>query len=97
MTIASLCVCFGQLCWKLSADSDLFYLLCGFALYGLGAIIMIFAYRFGSLSVLQPVLSLSYIISLLIGYYILHEELSMLNILGVFVIVIGVVLVAAGD
>lgn len=97
MVVSSLLACFGQLLWKLSVKGDIWELLLGFALYGLGAIVMIVAYKFGSLSVLQPVLSVNYILSILIGYFILGEQLSLVNVLGVVAVVSGVVLIAGGD
>lgn len=97
MLVSSLMACFGQLLWKISTQGELLYLFCGFLLYGLGAIVMMVAYRYGSLSVLQPVLSINYVLSLLIGYFILDENISYLNILGVIVIILGVILIAGGD
>ena len=97
MLVSSVMACLGQLLWKMSTQGELLYLLCGFLLYGLGAIIMMVAYRYGSLSVLQPILSVNYVLSLLIGYFILDENISYLNILGVIVIILGVILIAGGD
>lgn len=97
MVLSSIVVCLGQLLWKLGANGDLLMLAEGFALYGIGALIMIIAYRFGSLSVLQPILSLNYVISLLVGYFFLNESVSLYNILGVIVIISGVYLIATGD
>ena len=57
MLVSSICVCVGQLLWKLSAMQGLIFMLAGFAFYGAGALIMIIAYKFGKLSVLQPMLS----------------------------------------
>ena len=56
MLISSLCVCIGQLFWKLYASGSILFLILGFAFYGVGALIMIYAYKFGNLSVLQPML-----------------------------------------
>ena len=58
---------------------------------------MITAYKFGSLSVLQPILSLNYVISLFVGYYFLDESVSIQNLLGVIIIILGVYLIATGD
>ena len=58
---------------------------------------MITAYKFGSLSVLQPILSLNYVISLFVGYYFLNESVSIQNLLGVIIIILGVYLIATGD
>lgn len=97
MILSSICVCFGQLLWKLSNDYGLIYLLGGFVLYGIGAIIMVVAYRYGSLSVLQPVLSLNYVISIIIGVAILKEDFSLVKLVGIIIIIFGVVLIAGGD
>lgn len=96
MVLSSLFVCIGQLFWKLSLGSNIIYLLIGFILYGCGALIMIYAYRFGKLSVLQPVLSINYVFTLLLGYFVLHEAMSLLKFSGIIIIIIGVILIG-GD
>lgn len=96
MLISAMCVCFGQLFWKLSSDGLLF-MVWGFFLYGLGAIIMIIAYKHGSLSVLQPVLSVNYIISLFLGYKILGEAITVYKIIGTFLIITGMCFICSGD
>jgi len=58
---------------------------------------MMAAYRFGSLSVLQPILSINYVLSCLIGYFWLGEHLAVVNVLGVAAVFIGVILIAEGD
>ena len=98
MICSSVLACFGQLLWKLAVDGNLLLsLLMGFILYGIGAIVMIVAYKFGSLSVLQPILSVNYILSVLLGYFVLGEQLTMVNIAGVIAVFIGVVLIARGE
>ncbi len=97
MLASACCVCFGQLLWKLSADGELLMLLFGFILYGMGALIMLIAYKFGKVSVLQPILATSYIISIILAHFVLGEDISLLNIAGVLLIMLGVVLVAGGD
>lgn len=97
MLISSICVCIGQLFWKLAADGSLFLLFVGFALYGIGAIIMVVAYKFGELSVLQPMLSLNYIISVFLAAVVLRESLTVLKLVGVLIIITGVVMIAGGE
>lgn len=97
MTISSLFVCFGQLCWKLYTTNGFLLLILGFILYGIGALIMLRAYRYGSLSVLQPMLSVNYIISIFIGYFILSEKISFNKIVGILLIVIGLIFISTGD
>lgn len=98
MLLSSLCVCLGQLFWKLAAtDANLLFLAIGFCLYGMGAMIMIVAYRFGSLSVLQPMLSMNYVLTILLASWILHESFSWLKLIGITLITIGVILIGGGD
>lgn len=96
MLLSSICVCIGQLLWKLSTSGNIILLL-GFFFYGIGALIMIVAYRFGELSVLQPMLSLNYILSIFLAVIILKEEITILKVIGVFVIITGVIMIARGD
>lgn len=97
MAISSICVCIGQLLWKLSINKGVLFLLLGFAFYGLGAIIMIIAYKFGSLSVLQPMLSLNYVLSIILAATILNEKITLMKVIGVLVIIVGVILIGGGD
>ena len=97
MLVSAVCACLGQLLWKLSADSSLLFLLAGFLLYGIGGVVMVVAYRFGKLSVLQPMMSLNYVLSIVLAVLILHENITVLKCAGVAVIMVGVVLIAGGD
>ena len=97
MLISSICVCVGQLLWKLSAKQGIIIMLAGFCFYGLGALVMIIAYKFGKLSVLQPMLSLNYVLSLILAVVVLKEEITVLKCIGVLVIITGVVMIAGGD
>lgn len=102
MLFSSLCVCLGQLFWKLAAGSEgmvLPHLISGFLLYGIGAVVMILAYRYGSLSVLQPMLAANYIFSPILAKFVLHETdaLSPRRLLGLVVIIAGILLIGGGD
>jgi undecaprenyl phosphate-alpha-L-ara4N flippase subunit ArnE len=97
MLVSSLCVCIGQLLWKLSADMGIIVMLAGFLFYGAGALVMLIAYRFGKLSVLQPMLSLNYVLSIILAAAVLKESITILKCIGVIVIISGVVLIAGGD
>jgi undecaprenyl phosphate-alpha-L-ara4N flippase subunit ArnE len=98
MVLSSICVCVGQLFWKLSSEDHLWlYLFLGFSLYGMGAIIMIIAYRFGSLSVLQPILSMNYVLTVILAVMILNESMSLLKLVGILIIIAGVILISGGD
>jgi len=72
-------------------------MLCGFMFYGAGALIMIIAYKFGKLSVLQPMLSLNYVLSIVLAALILHETVTLYKVIGVVIITFGVIMIAGGD
>ena len=97
MVLSSFCACVGQLFWKMSEAYGLPVLLLGFCFYGFGALIMLMAYKYGKLSVLQPVLSLNYVLSLILGAVILQEQVTLLKCAGILIIIAGVVSIAGGD
>ncbi len=97
MLTAAVFACVGQLFWKLGAQYGLLFVLAGFVLYGVGALLMLIAYRFGTVSVLQPMLSANYALSALLGVFVLHEQLSLLKVIGIIIITTGVILIAGGD
>lgn len=68
MLIAAVFACVGQLLWKLSVTNGIWYMLLGFGMYGFGALLMLIAYRYGSVSVLQPMLSTNYVLSAVLGF-----------------------------
>ena len=53
------------------------YLMGGFAIYAVGALSMILAYRYGELSVLQPINSMSYVFLTILAVLILHEAIPL--------------------
>lgn len=97
MMVSSMCVCVGQLLWKLATMHGIAAMILGFLFYGIGAMVMLLAYRYGRLSVLQPMLSLNYVLSIVLAAWVLKERITLLKCIGVFVIVIGVILIAGGD
>lgn len=97
MLSSSGCACVGQLLWKISANKGIIFLLLGFCFYAMGALLMIVAYKFGKLSVLQPMLSLNYVLSIILGYLVLNESVTILKCMGVLVIIAGVLMIVGGD
>ena len=97
MLFSSIFACIGQLFWKLSTTEGMVLLIIGFLFYGIGAIVMIIAYKFGSLSVLQPVLSMNYVLSLFLGCLVLNEVISIFKVAGVIIIILGVCFIGGGD
>lgn len=97
MLVSSACACAGQLFWKLSAVYGIFVMALGFLLYGIGAMAMLSAYKYGKLSVLQPILSVNYILSIILGAAVLHEAVTIIKCAGIAIIIAGVVLIAGSD
>ena len=92
MLASALLTCCGQLCWKLSSnEGSMLFLLAGFGLYGCGALLMMWAMRFGELSVLHPMLSAGYAVSIILGALVLGEEVAANKLLGIAVITAGLV------
>lgn len=58
---------------------------------------MIIAYKFGKVSILQPILSLNYILSIILGATVLNETITLTKCIGVLGIMLGVLLIAGGD
>lgn len=95
--ISSICVCIGQLFWKLAITGNLMYLIVGFIFYGIGAMLMLYAYKFGSLSVLQPMLSANYVFTIILAKMILREEINWNKLIGIVIIIFGVIMIGGGD
>lgn len=95
MLVCSCCLCGGQFIWKLW--DGILPLLAGFVIYGAGALAMLAAYRFGSLSTLQPLNSVSYVMSAILGYFAFQEPITTGKIVGILAIMAGVILLAKGE
>lgn len=97
MVTAAFLTSIGQLFWKISQGNNIKWLIIGFSCYGIGAVLMIIAFRFGSLSVLHPLMSVGYIFAIFFGTLILHEKVSIIQYLAIFIIILGITLIGGGD
>ena len=52
---------------------------------------------FGKLSVLQPMLSLNYVLSIVLAAIVLKEKVSLVKCIGVLIIIGGVIMIVGGD
>jgi undecaprenyl phosphate-alpha-L-ara4N flippase subunit ArnE len=95
MLCCAMFMCFGQFVWKYYGGP--ISLLAGFVIYGIGAMMMLAAYRFGRLSVLQPINSISYVFAALVGALVFDEAVNGIRIFGIVVIIVGIVLLAGGE
>ncbi len=68
-------------------------LIVGLAFYGLGAVLYILILTRVNLSVVGPTVALSYVFSVLLGYFIFREAIPMVRLVGLGFIVAGVIMV----
>jgi len=68
----------------------------GLAVYGLGAILMIVALKHGELSVLYPLISLSYVWVAILSVLLFHESMAAPKIAGICIIMAGVATLGKG-
>lgn len=73
-----------------------FPLIGGLALYGLGAALMVVALRHGELSVLYPLISLSYVWVAILSVVVFGEIMNPYKIAGICVIMAGVGVLGVG-
>ncbi len=98
MLLSAAMACVGQLLWKLAARNDsLVLVLAGLVLYGCGAVLMIIALKYGELSVLHPMMSAGYVLSLVLGAIVLDEHITPLRITGVAAIIVGLVFLSSSE
>lgn len=97
ISICSILVAIGQVFWKISQEFSLVFFIMGAICYAIGSMVMILAYRYGSLSVLHPFMAINYFFSLIIGKIIFNENLNIKSILCVTIITIGVIFIGIGD
>ena len=95
--IVAFCACMGavgQLFFKLgSKPLSPIKLLIGLVLYSLATLLYIYMLRFGELSVLYPVISLSYILVMILSVVFLAESFTYLKLVGTSIIIFGVFLI----
>jgi uncharacterized membrane protein len=73
-----------------------FRLLAGYALYGLNTLLMVLALRDGELSMLYPIIALTYVWVTLLSYTLLREPPNAFKNMGIAIIMIGVAVLGWG-
>ena len=61
----------------------------GFLVAALGAVLMMIGFRYGEVSVLQPIMSVSYVYSFFFGILFLNEGSTTTKIIGTVIIIAG--------
>ena len=69
----------------------------GISLYIIATVFYVFALREGHLSVLYPMVSLTYIFIIMLSVKKLHEPLNKFKIIGTSLIIIGIILIGLGS
>ncbi len=104
IAVCTLLTTIAQLSFKLGAPSvslslfSLFnpYIILGFAAYGLASILFVVALKFGDLSLLYPVWSLSFVWITLSSIFILNEIVTGFNWIGIGFVIAGISLIGIG-
>lgn len=69
-------------------------LIVGLFYYGFSTLIFLTALKFGELSIIYPLVSLTYVWVVLLSHFKLQESLNKFKVLGVLLIVLGVSFIA---
>lgn len=67
---------------------------CGFLLFGLSSIIWLSVISKNQLSYAYPMVSVGYMITFLLSYFVLHESFGLFRIIGGALIILGVLFIA---
>jgi len=105
VAFATLLTATGQFLFKLGSANivpgwDLLYnwpLIGGFAIYAVSAAILIVALKYGELSVLYPIIALSFVWVNIISFELLGESMNTFKWAGVSIIIIGVSCIGYGS
>ena len=72
------------------------FIVSGLIMYGFSVLIWFFVLSKFELSKAYPFVSLGYLITLFLGYFLLNESLSLYKVVGISIIVIGVIILSKG-
>src|SRR5450755_4532987 len=72
-------------------------LFAGYFLYGIFAVLLIYALRHGELSVLYPLIALGYVWVSILSVLVFHESMNAMKIAGVAIIIAGVAVLGWGS
>jgi multidrug transporter EmrE-like cation transporter len=69
----------------------------GYALYGVNTLLLVLALREGELSMLYPIIALTYVWVTLLSYALLPEKPNLYKNVGIATIVVGVAVLGRGE
>ncbi len=68
----------------------------GYCLYGLSTVLLVLALKDGELSLLYPVIALTYVWVTVLSFLIFHDDVNPWKIIGIILIVSGVTVLGKG-
>jgi multidrug transporter EmrE-like cation transporter len=72
-------------------------LIAGYAIYGVNTLLMVLALKDGEMSMLYPIIALTYVWTTLLSYTVLGEPSNLYKNVGIITIVIGVAVMGLGN
>ena len=72
-------------------------LFAGYALYGINTVLLVLALRHGELSILYPIITLTYVWVTGLSVYFFHDSVNMVKSLGIAVIIAGVAILGRAE
>ncbi len=81
----------GPVGWQVATEP---HILGGLACYAVSVVVWIMALSRVPVSMAYPMLSIGYVVNALAAYWLLGESLSSLRVAGIFVVILGVFLIA---
>lgn len=82
--------------WDIMSILTNFPLILGLASYGLGAVLLIFALRYGELSIIYPFVALTFVWVAIGSYAFFGESFTPVKIMGILLIILGTVYISRG-
>ncbi|MDE1980921.1 MAG: EamA family transporter [Betaproteobacteria bacterium] len=77
--------------WQVASEP---HILGGLACYGISVVVWIMALSRVPVSMAYPMLSIGYVVNAMAAYWLLGESLPALRVAGIFVVILGVFLIA---
>ncbi|SPE35690.1 conserved membrane hypothetical protein [Candidatus Sulfopaludibacter sp. SbA3] len=71
-------------------------LICGYTLYGMSTVLLVLALKDGELSLLYPVIALTYVWVTGLSFLVFHDTANPFKLVGIVIIVIGVAVLGKG-
>jgi multidrug transporter EmrE-like cation transporter len=72
------------------------HLFSGYALYGLSTVVLIVALKYGQLSILYPVIALTYVWVTILSVLLYNETINPFKLLGLTTVILGVIILGRG-